>query len=365
MARLSSVTFRIPESKREDLKCFYTKVLGMNHFFSLESEENIDLFVIPQHHPKFSACLQKHDSIDLRFQYKPSLSSYESTREDIYWKIGLALNDVDAAVDTINKGIQCHSKQISQKNPIQRGSQFFEIGFLTHMKDPCDFSIELLQTTFEKNAELRKKLIQDIIKGEDEIISKLKVQQSFDNNDDKLHEDLSLLSSQPFVVGQITTRITDPEKSLDFYTNVLKMKLLSIQEVTEYRFTLYFLGYTEDDPPKKEDLKDVKNREWLWQRKYTTLELQWRWDAKSVHLGKDESAGLESMEIEVQGMEKQDYSGLLQTIKTNSSFSSSTSERIITSSDGYSTQLHGLITDPDGLKIKLISKSSERKLCEA
>ena len=73
----------------------------------------------------------------------------------------------------------------------------------------------------------------------------------------------------------------------------MKMKLLSIQEVTKYRFTLYFLGYTEDIPPEK-DLKHVKNREWLWQRKYTTLELQWRWDSKSLSKSKDSSAGISS-----------------------------------------------------------------------
>ena len=84
--------------------------------------------------------------------------------------------------------------------------------------------------------------------------------------------------SQDFVIGQITTRITDPKRSLEFYQKVLRMKLMSIQPVTPYRFTLYFLAYTEEDPPNS-DLEAVENREWLWQRPYTTLELQHRWDS--------------------------------------------------------------------------------------
>eukprot|EP00438_Fugacium_kawagutii_P006511 Skav209104 [mRNA] locus=scaffold179:131723:132052:+ [translate_table: standard] len=80
---------------------------------------------------------------------------------------------------------------------------------------------------------------------------------------------------QDFVIGQITTRITDAQRSLEFYQKVLKMKLLSVQPVEPHRFTLYFLAYTEENPPKS-DLEAVENREWLWQRPYTTLELQHR-----------------------------------------------------------------------------------------
>ena len=81
----------------------------------------------------------------------------------------------------------------------------------------------------------------------------------------------SLLAAQPFLVGQITTRVADPKTALHFYQNVLGMKLLSIQTVEPYAFTLYFLAYTADSPPDEEDLRSVKNREWCWQRRYTTL----------------------------------------------------------------------------------------------
>ena len=53
------------------------------------------------------------------------------------------------------------------------------------------------------------------------------------------------------------------------------MKLLSIQDIAPYGFCLYFLGFTDDIPPS-DDLHDVSNREWLWQRPYTTLEIQFK-----------------------------------------------------------------------------------------
>jgi lactoylglutathione lyase len=40
-------------------------------------------------------------------------------------------------------------------------------------------------------------------------------------------------------------RVIDLEKSIDFYTKALGMKLLSTTENTEYRYTLAFLGYGE------------------------------------------------------------------------------------------------------------------------
>ena len=57
------------------------------------------------------------------------------------------------------------------------------------------------------------------------------------------------------------------------------MKLLSIQKVEAYGFTLYFLAFTDETPPN-EDLNSIEIREWLWQRPYTTIELQHIPDAK-------------------------------------------------------------------------------------
>ena len=56
------------------------------------------------------------------------------------------------------------------------------------------------------------------------------------------------------------------------------MKLLSRQQVTVYGFELYFLAAVSEEEaakmPNPNDVDSVGNREWLWQRDYTTLELQ-------------------------------------------------------------------------------------------
>ena len=102
MPRLSSVTLRVQNSKIDCLKHFYTKVLGVTNVLSWDSEEDIDIFAIPQHYPKYPECIQKHDSADLKIVSKSNLGPYNPSREDLYWKIGLAVNDVNAAADTIN-----------------------------------------------------------------------------------------------------------------------------------------------------------------------------------------------------------------------------------------------------------------------
>lgn len=68
------------------------------------------------------------------------------------------------------------------------------------------------------------------------------------------------------------------------------MSLLSIQPVLQYNFTLLFLAFTTERPPH-EDLEAVENREWLWQRPYTTLELQHCSEPKAFDLPGEGKAG--------------------------------------------------------------------------
>merc|ERR1719291_464416 len=51
------------------------------------------------------------------------------------------------------------------------------------------------------------------------------------------------------------------------------MKLLCWYPVGDYGFDLYFLAFTDDEPPDP-NLEGVANREWTYSRPYTTLELQ-------------------------------------------------------------------------------------------
>ena len=96
--------------------------------------------------------------------------SYQASSESCYWKIGICVGDVDLAREKITK----------QGTQVSKPSQFLEVGYLCHLKDPKGFTIELLQQTFQRN----------FVKPE---------------------EDPSLALGQTAVVGQITTRTTNIE----------------------------------------------------------------------------------------------------------------------------------------------------------
>jgi lactoylglutathione lyase len=61
-------------------------------------------------------------------------------------------------------------------------------------------------------------------------------------------------------------RVTDLDKSLDFYTNVFGMQLLRRKDYPDGRFTLAFVGYGHEDSN-------------------TVIELTHNWDTKSYELG--------------------------------------------------------------------------------
>lgn len=61
-------------------------------------------------------------------------------------------------------------------------------------------------------------------------------------------------------------RVGDLQKSIDFYTNVLNMKLLRQSENVEYKYTLAFLGYGDETDS-------------------TVLELTYNWGTTEYNLG--------------------------------------------------------------------------------
>ena len=129
-------------------------------------------------------------------------------------------------------------------------AQFNEIGYMCRLCDSAGFSIELLQHSFLGNR---------------------------DNGDGDPSKPLGGGAR----IGQITLRVSDLSGALSFYRDRLGMKLLSIQAVREFGFVLYFLAFTDESPPNA-DLDAVENREWLWRRPYTTLELQYFPDRSSA-----------------------------------------------------------------------------------
>ena len=200
----------------EILARFYNQNLGMN---SSGTELGISL--------KFN-----DGDWPLVLSQSPSERPYQYSKTDRYWKIGITLPNVDLAYE------QLRAKSIDVSEP----RQFRDIGYMCHLADPEGFQIELLQHTF---------------KGQSKTSD----------------GDTNLLLGGGAQIGQVTLRTADIEKELSYYRDELGMKLLSIQPITEYGFDLYFLAFTDDEPPNP-DLKHINNRPWLWQRPYTTLEIQ-------------------------------------------------------------------------------------------
>ena len=52
--------------------------------------------------------------------------------------------------------------------------------------------------------------------------------------------------TEGYVFNQTMMRIKEPERSMDFYTRVLGMRLVRKLDFPEMKFTLYFLGYLDD-----------------------------------------------------------------------------------------------------------------------
>ncbi len=155
-----------------------------------------------------------------------------------YWKIGITLADVDNA----------RARLLAEGIEVSAARQFLDVGYLCHLNDPDGYCIELLQHDFAQH------------------------------HNTVAADPAYQLGCMP-TLGQITLRIKDPESSLRFYQDLLGMRLLSRQVIEPYRFTLYFLACSDELPPSP-DIDAVENREWLWQRPYTTLELQHVWDTE-------------------------------------------------------------------------------------
>ena len=161
----------------------------------------------------------------------PGGVAYWHATTDRYWKIGVTLPDVDVA----------HARLSAAGIEVSTPHQFRDIGYMCHLRDPEGFGIELLQHHFDGNRP--------------------------DDSGDP---------AQPLGggarVGQITLRTGDIDAT-QITCDRLGMRLLSVQPVREPDFDLYFWAFTSETPPD-DDLYAVENREWLWQRPYTTLEFQ-------------------------------------------------------------------------------------------
>ena len=123
-------------------------------------------------------------------------------------------------------------------------------------------------------------------------------------------------------------RVTDLQKSLDFYQNVLDMKLLRQSENAEYKYTLAFLGYGDE--------LDT-----------TVIELTYNWGTDTYDLGN--AYGHIAIETD----------DIYQTCEKIKSLGG-----IITREAGPvkgGTTVIAFVKDPDGYMIELINKKDAGK----
>ncbi|MEM8646822.1 MAG: VOC family protein, partial [Pseudomonadota bacterium] len=136
--------------------------------------------------------------------------------------------------------------------------QFRDIGYMCHLTDPEGFHIELLQQGFEGN------------------------------------HGPAPTSGHPIgaqaILAHLTLRVTNLDAAQRAFGGEMNMRVMSVQPVPERSFCLYFYAWS-DAPLPQPELEAVGNREWLWARPFTLLELQHLEAASSVSAPRPGHAG--------------------------------------------------------------------------
>ncbi|OAJ62748.1 lactoylglutathione lyase [Paraburkholderia ginsengiterrae] len=118
-------------------------------------------------------------------------------------------------------------------------------------------------------------------------------------------------------------RVGDLDKSIDFYTNVLGMKLLRRHEYPDGRFTLAFVGYQSEEQG-------------------AVIELTHNWDTPGYNLG--DGYGHIALEVD-------DAYATCAAVKAKGG--------VVTREAGpmkHGTTVIAFVADPDGYKIEFIQK---------
>ena len=173
-----------------------------------------------------------------RLAFFQSSEPYKPEPNDVYWKIALAVPDIELAYRQLTDfGVT-----------VSEPKQFRDIGYLAHLKDPEGFTIELVNHRFKDES---PKVV---------------------FNSDKLGggATLNLLTLRTANIEAAKVRLEE-----------FGMKLLSIQPVESHGFTLYFYAFTDDVPPSNDPIALI-NRCWLYQRPYTVLEVQHLHEADGI-----------------------------------------------------------------------------------
>ncbi|CAD7966497.1 unnamed protein product [Amoebophrya sp. A25] len=319
--RILSAKYRVPPSRLDAVAGYYRDRFGMQMSSSGSSGTNVVTQLAFPH--SVNSCNLQFRTISSSTGASTTSSSAAcasssaspppaaSSSKPLYWKIGLAVDDVNACLGRMGSG--------------DRGSQFLDVGFLEHVQDPIGHPVELLQTTFEGN-EAGKRIIQA-------------------SRDPQATSPNALTGGPDPVIGQITTRTRDPTALVKFYTEVMGMTLLEKQDVSRYGFDLYFFAYC-DAPSAQLQASIQARREWLYQLPVTTLEVQHHrgTDPKGPRLkGPDDipasAAAFEGISV---GVSAADF----RRISNHATFDAKTNT----------------VIDPDGLRIDVIVLGQDGKV---
>lgn len=216
------------------LEEFYCRVLGMHCFDAT---------------PEMMSFGFESERCHLVFR-KADVLPFVARPNDFYWKIGITLRDLDAAVAFLR----------DQGVPASGPVQFRDIGYMSKIIDPNGLIIELLQQGFEGNAQ-------------------------------------PALGGHPIggqaILAHITLRVTDIATAQRYFGETLGMRLMSFQPVDELGFCLYFYAWSDEVLPVP-NVGAVENRVWLWARPYTLIELQHlKQDGAVVHETSSDRSGFD------------------------------------------------------------------------
>ena len=158
-------------------------------------------------------------------------------------------------------------------------------------------------------------------------------------------------ATKNYVMQQTMLRIKDPKVSVDFYQNVLGMKLLGQYDFPAMEFTLYFLGYEQDIPGGDDKAKT----EWVFRRP-ALIELTHNWGSekdenfKGYHSGNEDPRGFGHIGISVPDV----YAASKRFAKYDVEF--------VKKPDDGSMKGLAFIKDPDGYWIEIFSAEGIAKI---
>jgi lactoylglutathione lyase len=156
-------------------------------------------------------------------------------------------------------------------------------------------------------------------------------------------------STKDFIFQQTMYRIKDPKRSLDFYTRIIGMQLLSKLDFPDAKFSLYFLGFHSGGSIPEDPQDRV---EWMFKQP-ATLELTHNHgseddDSFEAHSGNTEPKGYGHIGLSVPDV----YAACERFEKLGVEF--------VKKPDGGSMKGLAFIKDPDGYWIEILNAKASR-----